>query len=116
MSEKRTQVSSRTPPISLKTAVTPPSSRCSSAITWETALISARWVKAWGKLPRWRPESASSSSAKRSSQPAASSRRSQSWRARSHSPISESAETSQKEQIRNVPSLPCRPSSVSSTL
>ena len=49
------QASSRTPPISLKTAVTPPSSRCSSAITWETALISARWVKAWGKLPRWRP-------------------------------------------------------------
>ena len=50
-----TQASSRTPPISVKTAVRPPSSRCSSAITCETALISARWVKAWGKLPRWRP-------------------------------------------------------------
>ena len=32
------------------------------------------------------------------------------------SPISESAETSQKEQIRKVPSSPLRPSSVSSTL
>ena len=97
---------SRTPPISVKTAVGPPSSRSSSAITWETALIRARWVKAWGKLPRWRPDSASSSSAKRSSHPAASRRRSHSSRARWHSPISESAETSQKEQIRNVPSLP----------
>ena len=33
----------------------------------------------------------------------------------SGSPISESAATSQNEQIVNVPSSPCRPSSVSST-
>ena len=79
---QRPQASSRTPPISLKTAVMPPSSRCSSAITWETALISARWVNACGKLPRWRPLGVSSSSAKRSSEPADSSSRSQSSRAR----------------------------------
>ncbi len=57
------QASSRTPPISVKTAVTPPSPRCSSAITCETALIRARWVNACGKLPRWRPLGISSSSA-----------------------------------------------------
>ena len=57
------QAFSRTPPISLKTAVKPSPSRCSSAITCETALISARWVNACGKLPRWRPVGASSSSA-----------------------------------------------------
>ncbi len=37
-------------------------------------------------------------------------------RARWTSPISTSAETSQKEQIANEPSSPVRPSSVSSTL
>src|SRR6478735_2332080 len=59
--------------------------------TWTTALISARWVKACGKLPRWRPV------------------------AGSISPISTRAETSQNEQIVNVPSSPRSPSSVSST-
>ena len=41
--------------------------------------------------------------------------RSQRTRARSRSPISDSAETIQNEQIRKVPSSPLRPSSVSST-
>ena len=41
---------------------------CSSArITCITALISARWVKACGKLPRWRPVAGSISSAYSSS-------------------------------------------------
>ena len=35
----------------------------SSAITWLTALIRARWVNACGKLPQWRPVLGSSSSA-----------------------------------------------------
>ena len=35
----------------------------SARITCITALISARWVKACGKLPRWRPERGSISSA-----------------------------------------------------
>ena len=50
--------------ISVKTAR--PSSRSSfssSATTCETALISARWVNACGKLPSWRPETGSISSA-----------------------------------------------------
>ena len=40
----------------------------------------------------------------------------QSLRARSYSPISQSAETSQNEQIVKLPSSPVNPSSVSSTL
>jgi hypothetical protein len=52
-----------------------------------TALMSARWVKAWGKLPRCRPERGSISSAYRSSGLAIDSSFSQSWRARSSSPI-----------------------------
>ena len=40
----------------------------------------------------------------------------QSFRARSYSPISQSVDTSQKEQIVKLPSSPVNPSSVSSTL
>ena len=43
---------------------TPVLSASSSArMTWTTALISARWVNAWGKFPRWRPVRGSISSA-----------------------------------------------------
>ena len=56
---------------------------------------------------------ASSSSAYRPSGEACASSRSHSSVARSASPISDSAETSQNEQIRNVPSSPVSPSSVS---
>ena len=77
------------------------------------ASISARWEKACGKLPRWRPVSASNSSAYRPSGDAT--RRSvHQVAARCSSPTIASAETSQNEQIRKVPSLPERPSSVSS--
>ena len=41
----------------------PASRPWSARITCMTALISARWVNAWGKLPRWRPERGSISSA-----------------------------------------------------
>ena len=40
-----------------------PSSRSSSAMTCRTALIRARWVNAWGKLPRCWPLCGSISSA-----------------------------------------------------
>src|SRR6266702_3974537 len=36
---------------------------CSSLITCMTALMRARWVNAWGKLPRCRPDRGSISSA-----------------------------------------------------
>ena len=88
---------------------------CSSAITCETALISARCVKACGKLPSCAPLSASISSANRPERRHVESTRAQSFRARFRSPISDRAETSQNEQIVNVPSLPVSPSSVSST-
>ena len=54
----------------------------SCEITCMTALISARWVNACGKLPRWRPVCASSSSAYRPSGEACASSRSHSSRAR----------------------------------
>jgi MFS family permease len=38
-------------------------SSSSARMTCITALMSARWVNAWGKLPRWRPVSGSTSSA-----------------------------------------------------
>ena len=78
-------------------------------ITCITALISARCVNACGKLPRCRPCSASSSSAYSPSGEAWDSSRSPSAAARSCSPISDSAATSQNEQIRNVPSSPLQP-------
>ena len=77
-----------------------------------TALISARWVNAWGKLPRWRPVAASISSAYNASGLANDRSFSHSPRARSISPISTSADTSQNEQIVNVPSSLAKPSSV----
>ena len=53
------------------TAASPASSwrraACLSLITCMTALIRARWVKAWGKLPRCRPDRGSISSAYSSS-------------------------------------------------
>jgi hypothetical protein len=93
----------------------PAASRSSALITRMTALTSARWEKACGKFPRWPPVRGSISSAyrwrglaKESSQPHKS-------RARSSSPISAIADTSQNEQMVNVPSSPSRPSSISST-
>ncbi len=41
----------------------PFSKPCSARITCITALIRARWVNAWGKFPKWRPERGSISSA-----------------------------------------------------
>ena len=64
-----------------------------------TALMRARWVKACGKLPRCRPLRGSISSAYRPSGLANDSSFSHSCRARSRSPISASAETSQNEQM-----------------
>ena len=78
------------------------------------ASMSARWEKAWGKLPRCRPVLVSNSSAYRPSGEATLSRRSMRSRARCSSPTMASADTSQNEQIRKLPSLPDRPSSVSS--
>ena len=78
------------------------------------ASINARCENACGKLPRWRPVSASNSSAYNPSGDAIRSSCSIRSRARWCSPTMASAETSQNEQIRKVPSLPDSPSSVSS--
>ena len=80
-----------------------------------TALMRARWVNAWGKLPRWRPERGSISSAYSWSGLAYDSSFSHSCLARATSPISTRADTSQNEQMVKVPSSPEKPSSVSST-
>ena len=84
-------------------------------MTCTTALISARWVNACGKLPRCRPVFASISSAYSFSGLANPSSRSHSRFARCSSPISTSADTNQNEQMVNVPSSPESPSSVVST-
>ena len=84
---------------------------CSARIRRVTAWISARWVKACGKLPRWRPLRGSISSAYSNSGLAAFSSRSHSARARASSPMSARAAASQNEQIVKVPSSPVRPSS-----
>ena len=78
------------------------------------ASTSARCENACGKLPRCRPVSTSNSSAYSPSGDATFTRRVIRSRARCISPMIASAETSQNEQITNVPSLPDRPSSVSS--
>src|SRR5262249_10628147 len=80
------------------------------------ASIRARWENAWGKLPRCLPVSASNSSAYRPSGEAIRSSFSIRSRACCISPTTASADTSQKEQMRKVPSLPDRPSSVLSVL
>ncbi len=74
--------------------------------------MSARWVNACGKLPRCMPLAASISSAYRCSGLASDRSLAHSALARSCSPILDSADTSQNEQIVNVPSSPLRPSSV----
>src|SRR6185437_10541343 len=89
--------------------------RSSASMTCITALINARWEKAWGKLPRWCPVWGSISSANNRSRLAAVSSLVHNERARSTSPISTRAETSQNEQMVKVPSSPSKPSSVSST-
>ncbi len=89
--------------------------RCSASITCITALISARCVNACGKLPRWRPVPGSISSPNKPSGLANDRTFSQRRRARSTSPISARADTSQNEQIVKVPSSPDSPSSVCST-
>src|SRR5262249_52382599 len=98
--------------------LSPPSTQYSARISGRTiraaASISARWENACGKWPRCLPVGASNSSAYSPSGDATRSRRSIRSRACCSSPTIASAETSQNEQIRNVPSFPERPSSVSS--
>src|SRR6185312_13185594 len=77
------------------------SASSSSRMTCSTALISARWVNACGKLPRCCPLWGSISSPYSSSGPANESSFAHSLRALLNSPISHSAETSQNEQIVN---------------
>ena len=75
-----------------------------------TALISARWVNACGKLPRWRPRArVDLLGVELRAGWRYESSFSHSSRARSSSPISTSADTSQNEQIVNVPSSPLEP-------
>ena len=82
---------------------------CSMAMRRRPASISARWVNACGKLPRCWPVVASISSAYRCSGPANDSSFWYSARARSTSPMMASADTSQNEQMVNVPSSPREP-------
>src|SRR5262249_37955990 len=70
------------------------------------ASIRARWENACGKLPRCLPVAVSNSSAYRPRGEATASSLSIRSRARCCSPTAASAETSQKEQIRKLPSLP----------
>src|SRR4051812_37693065 len=94
----------------------PTSASRSDTMMRAAASISARCEKAWGKLPRCLPVLVSNSSAYRPSGVATRSRRSIRSRARCSSPTIARPETSQNEQIRKLPSLPARPSSVSSVL
>ena len=89
------------------------SSSASATTILAAASINARCENACGKLPRWRPVSASNSSAYSPSGDSTRSNRSIRSRARCISPMIARAETSQNEQMRNVPSLPESPSSVS---
>ena len=86
----------------------------SARITCRTALISARWVNACGKLPRWRPVTGSISSAYSPSGLAYPSSRSHSERARVELADLAQRRDQPERADQNVPSLPCRPSSVSS--
>ena len=76
--------------------------------------MSARCENACGMLPRCRAAATSNSSAYRPNGDAIRSRRSMRSSARCFSPTTMRAETSQNEQMTNVPSLPDIPSSVSS--
>src|SRR5262245_61965306 len=92
---------------------TPNSLRRSPRMILAPASIRARCEKAWGKFPRCRPVLVSTSSANRPRVEATLSSLSIRSRARCCSPMIARPETSQKEQIRKLPSLPESPSSVS---
>ena len=79
-----------------------PSASASVRIAWTAALISARWVKAYGKLPGCRPVRGSVSPARRCSGLAEAGSRSHNRLARATSPISTGADASRAATRRRI--------------